>query len=44
MGFSPESYTIMTMCRLQTNKYYYFSKFQVLAQPYRNDGVSIVDF
>ena len=27
MGFSPESYTVMTMRRLQKKKYYFYSKF-----------------
>ena len=32
MGFSPESYTFMTMGRLQTNKYCFFIKFLVFGQ------------
>ncbi len=34
MGFSPESYTFMTMGRLQTNKYLFFIKLRILAQPH----------
>jgi hypothetical protein len=33
MGFSPESYTFMTMGRLQQINTNFLSKFRVLAQP-----------
>ena len=33
MGFSSESYTFMTMCRLHINNYYFFEEFQIFGQP-----------